>query len=123
VLRKSTKPSGDFELVSWFFMRASGALLVVLILTHIGIVHYVFGVEKINFALVAKRWSTPTWRIFDLVMLTLALLHGGNGVRMLIEDYVRSSGWRTLAVSALYTVVFLLLFFGAIVMLTFRPPG
>ncbi len=121
MLRKSTKPSGDFELISWFFMRASGALLIVLILTHIGFVHYVHGVDKINFALVAKRWSTPTWRIFDVVMLLLALLHGGNGVRILIDDYIRSSGWRTFAVSGLYTVVFLLLVLGALVILTFKP--
>lgn len=120
MLRKSTKPTGDFEMLSWFFMRASGSLLVVLVLTHIGFVHYVHGVEEIDFNMVVKRWATPTWRVFDVVMLTLALLHGGNGVRILVDDYIRSSPWRTFAFSALYTIVFVLLIFGALVIFTFK---
>lgn len=118
--RKSTKPSGDFELLSWFFMRASGALLIILVLTHIGIVHYVYGVDKVNFDMVSRRWATPTWRIFDAVMLTLALFHGGNGVRILIDDYIRSSALRTLALSTLYTAVFVLLVLGWLVLVTFK---
>jgi len=120
MLRKSTKPTGNFEMISWFFMRASGALLVVLVLTHIGIVHYAIGVEKVNFSMVAGRWATPTWRIFDAVMLTLALLHGGNGVRILIDDYILSSALRTFAFSSLYTIVFVLLVLGWLVLVTFK---
>lgn len=120
MLRKLTKPSGDFELMSWFFMRASGSLLMVLVLIHIGMVHYVHGVDQVNFGFVAKRWATPTWRIFDVVMLMLGVLHGGNGVRILIDDYVKSSPWRTFGFSALYTVIFVLIVFGALVIFTFR---
>jgi succinate dehydrogenase / fumarate reductase, membrane anchor subunit len=120
MLRKSTKPSGNFEMLSWFFMRASGSLLVILVLTHIGFVHYVHGVKNINFDLVAQRWATPTWRIFDVVMLFLALLHGGNGIRILIDDYVKSSPLRTFGFSALYTIVFVLLILGGLVIFTFR---
>lgn len=118
--RKTTKPSGNFELISWFFMRISGGLLVIFALVHIYFVHYVHGVEEINFRMVAKRWSTPTWLIFDITLLTLALLHGSNGVRILIDDYIQNKGWRTIAISGLYTLVFFLIVLGAIVMLTFR---
>jgi len=120
MLRKTTRPTNDFELYSWLFMRISGALLIVLALIHLAFVHYVYGVEKINFNMVAARWANPTWRTFDFVLLTVALLHGGNGMRILIDDYIHSKGWRTLALSSLYTLGFLVLVFGGLIMLTFK---
>lgn len=120
MLRKSTRPKGNFELVSWFFMRVSGGLLVIFALVHIIFVHYVHGVEQINFKLVANRWATPTWRTFDIVLLTLALMHGSNGVRILVDDYIQNKGWRTIAISGLYTLAFFLIVLGALVILTFQ---
>jgi len=119
-MRKSIKPKGNFELASWFFMRVSGTLIIVLVGIHLAYVHFVFGVDKINFKFVAGRWATPTWRTFDFVLLTLALLHGTNGARILIDDYIHARGWRTVMLSALYTITFLLLVIGGIVMLTFK---
>ncbi|MBW3590906.1 MAG: succinate dehydrogenase, partial [Actinobacteria bacterium] len=95
--RPDTTPSG-FEVWSWFFMRISGIVLLFLVLGHMAIMH-VFGggVERINFEFVAQRWDGLFWRTYDFPLLALALLHGVNGARIVIEDYIRWDGWRTLA--------------------------
>jgi len=47
-----------------------------------------------------------------------------NGLRILIDDYIHAQGWRILSLSALYTVTFIFLALGALVILTFQvPPG
>ncbi|HOP80287.1 MAG TPA: succinate dehydrogenase, partial [Armatimonadota bacterium] len=115
-----SKPRDNFELRSWYFMRVSGALIVVLAIIHLIYVHYVHGVDEISAGFIAERWLNPTWRIFDFVLLTLALLHGGNGMRILVDDYIRPKGWRTFALTSLYIVVFLLFAVGGLVMLTYQ---
>lgn len=121
MLRKSSKPSGNFELKSWYFMRVSGALIIVFVLIHLLFVHFIVSVDKINSAVVANRWSKPTFLLLDITLLVLALTHGANGMRIMIDDYIRPKGWRTLALTALYTATFLLLVLGGGVMLTFKP--
>ena len=52
--------------------------------------------------------------------MILALLHGGNGVRWMIDDYVHSDRWRLIAFSTLYTTLFVLLVVGSLILLTFQ---
>ena len=112
--------SSNFELYSWLFMRISGALIIFLAVTHIVIVHFVFGVDKINFKMVAERWAASGWRIFDLTLLVLALLHGSNGIRILIDDYIHAKGWRALLLNGLYVITICLIIFGGYIMMTFK---
>src|ERR687891_2710968 len=78
-------------------MRISGVLLVLLVLLHFAIMHVLDGgLDRVNFAFVSGRWANPFWRVYDFAMLTLALVHGGNGLRVIIDDYARS-GPRRLA--------------------------
>jgi succinate dehydrogenase / fumarate reductase, membrane anchor subunit len=62
------------------------------------------GISRVNFAFVSGRWSNPFWRVDDFAMLTLALLHGRNGLRVIVDDYARS-GARRLAYQALNLTV------------------
>jgi succinate dehydrogenase / fumarate reductase, membrane anchor subunit len=111
-----------FELWSWLFMRLSGILLLFLAVGHVLIMHvFETGVERVNFSFVVDRWSSPFWRSWDWLMLSLALLHGVNGVRVVVQDYVRSPGGR-LAWNSVFTVVgFTLFVLGTIVVFTFNP--
>ncbi len=115
------KAPTSWELWSWFFMRVSGLLLVFLLLGHMAIMH-VFGggVERVNFDFVAQRWDGLFWRTYDFLLLFLALLHGGNGARIVIEDYIRSDGWRVALKSLLYTATFFFFVLGTFVILTFN---
>lgn len=106
----------------WFFMRISGLILLFLVLIHLYIMHIIgAGVERVSWAFVAARWGHVGWKTFDWIMLFLALLHGANGVRIVIDDYVRSNGWRTACKALLYTTSGILLIMGTAVVVTFDP--
>ncbi len=115
------RPS-SFEVWSWFFMRLSGIVLLFLVLIHLFVMHIVdSGVERVNFAFVAARWDNVGWKTFDWLMLFLSLLHGANGLRIVIEDYVQNSAWRTSIKSLVYTSTFVLMVMGTAVVVTFDP--
>ena len=121
------RPSGsrsktNFEMYSWVFMRMSGLLLFVLVLWHLLIMTVLDdGVQKVNFAFVAGRWSSPFWRTWDLAQLWLAQLHGTNGLRVIINDYAERDGTRFWLKMLLYTSAFLVLLLGTLVIFTFDP--
>lgn len=115
------RPS-SFEVWSWFFMRLSGIVLVFLVLIHLYVMHLVDeGVERVNFAFVAERWDNVGWKTFDWAMLFLALLHGANGLRIVIEDYVRKPSVRSTLKGTLYMLTVLLMIMGTAVIVTFDP--
>jgi succinate dehydrogenase / fumarate reductase, membrane anchor subunit len=114
------RPS-SFEIWSWFFMRISGLVLIFLVLIHIYVMHLVGeGVDQVDFAFVAERWDNVGWKTFDWLMLFLALLHGVNGVRIVINDYVHRPGLRAAIKGTLYTVSLVLMIMGTAVIVTFN---
>ncbi len=107
---------------SWMFMRVSGVILIVLIFTHLFVnLMTGDGIQQIDFAFVAGKWASPLWQIWDLVMLLLAMIHGGNGMRLLINDYARSDRLRRFLKVLLTTSVTLIIVLGSLVIFTFDP--
>jgi succinate dehydrogenase membrane anchor subunit len=115
------RPQGGIDLLAWIFMRVSGVVLLLMVLLHLAIMHIINNIEVINYHFVAERYATPFWRTFDLVMLWLAFIHGLNGVRVMIDDYVSSRGWRMVSLASLYVLGFIFLALGSLVILTFNP--
>ncbi len=113
---------GGFETWSWFFMRISGLALVFLALVHFALTHIVNDVAETDFRFVEARWSNPLWRVFDWSLLALALLHGLNGLRWIVDDYVRRPGRRAATKALLYTVSGVLFGYGTVTILTFPSP-
>jgi succinate dehydrogenase / fumarate reductase, membrane anchor subunit len=104
----------------WFFMRISGVILVFLVLIHLYIMHLIDGgVERVNFAFVAERWDNVGWKTFDWAMLVLGLLHGTNGLRIVIDDYIRKDSTRTTIKAIIYTSTAILMIMGTAVIVTF----
>ena len=115
------RPS-SFEVWSWFFMRISGIILLFLVLIHLYVMHLIGeGVERVDYAFVSERWTNVGWKTFDWAMLFLALLHGANGLRVIIDDYVKKPGRRTAIKATLYTATGILLIMGTAVLVTFNP--
>jgi succinate dehydrogenase / fumarate reductase membrane anchor subunit len=116
------RPAGGYELGSWLFMRISGILLLVLAVGHVLIMHVIGGgVERVDFKFVELRWQSPFWRTWDWLLLSLALLHGVNGLRVIVLDYVKSPG-RRFALTWFFNVVGMILFaLGTIIVFTFDP--
>ena len=85
-------------------MRVSGLLLLFLALIHFALTHIMHDVVTTNYGFVQRRWHNLGWRIFDWSLLTLALAHGLNGLRVIIDDYVRHPGRRAATKAALYSL-------------------
>ncbi len=121
--RQHVRPTSNFELYAWFFMRISGIVLLTIALLHLLYMHLVIGVENINFDVVAQRWESPFWRLFDLFLLVFALSHGINGTRQVLDDYVHARGWRIVARTTVFMVGFIVIAMGAYVIFAFKPPA
>jgi len=102
-------------------MRISGLLLLGLALGHLVLMHLIHNVDEINYTFVANRYTGWFWRAYDVAMLVLAMIHGTNGARILIDDYVHSPAWRRLTLGLLYLVCGGLLALGIGVAIFFRP--
>ena len=97
------------ELRWWVFMRVSGLLLIFLTFGHLFFNNIQIDAATIDYAFVAERLSKPWVRIYDTFLLAFAMLHGMNGLRYSIEDYVRRPGprfWWKVVLYSLTAIVF-----------------
>ena len=107
----------------WYFMRLSGLALVILALGHMFIMHVLVELTggEINFAFVQSRWGSPFWRIYDLLLLVLAFVHGANGARIVIVDYIAQPTAKRLLLGLLLAVSVVWLVLGMAVIVFFDP--
>lgn len=117
-----SRKGANWEKYGWLFMRVSGAILVALIFTHL-ISNLVMGkgITGIDFAFVAGKWASPVVQWLDFTMLVLALIHGTNGMRTIVNDYVERNGLRKTLVWTLWTICAALIVLGTLVIFTFDP--
>lgn len=112
----------NLEKWGWVFMRASGVVLIVLIFGHLFVNLMVGdGIHALDFAFIAGKFATPFWQWWDVLMLWLALIHGGNGMRTIVNDYVTTPKVRTALVWAIGLAAGLLIVLGTLVVFTFDP--
>jgi succinate dehydrogenase cytochrome b556 subunit len=101
---------GRLEATLWSFTRLSGVLILPLVFGHLGIMHVIQGVFDITGSgievigtnavndtgkaveFVGERWDmlvagVALWRVYDGVLLALVVVHGFNGLRVVVDDY------------------------------------
>lgn len=110
-----------FETFSWYFFRWSGVVLLVLVMVHLVLMHVTTDVSSTDYNFVAGRYANPFWRVYDLVLLTLALLHGLNGLRIIVDDYVAAHFWRLVSQSVIALTVVTFWLMGTLTIITFHP--
>lgn len=119
--RRQKITRSNFEMWGWLFMRGSGVILVVLIFGHLFVNLMVGeGVSRIDFAFVGGKWTSLFWQTWDLLMLWLAMIHGTNGVRTIINDYAERHITRLILKLALYSAFILTVVLGTLVIFTFE---
>ena len=94
---RGLQPQRDLEGWAWLFMRWSGSLLIPLAWGHVLLKDALVGVHAIDLGYVAMQWASLGWRIYDAALLLFAFLHGMNGLRGILNEYLRASRWRRLA--------------------------
>ena len=112
----------NLEKAGWIYMRVSGVILVVLIFGHL-FVNLMLGegIHGIDFAFVAGKFATPFWQWWDVIMLWLALIHGANGMRTIVNDYAKNRNLRRILLGAIFASTAVLLLLGTLVIYTFDP--
>jgi succinate dehydrogenase / fumarate reductase, membrane anchor subunit len=104
-------PRNTWGTISWLFMRFSALALIFLVLGHFAIQHVINDVHNLDLAFVQQRWTGPGWRIYDALMLSLALVHGLNGLRIVADDYIldarrnKVARWAIVVIGAALIVV------------------
>ncbi|GAA3588740.1 succinate dehydrogenase, hydrophobic membrane anchor protein [Klugiella xanthotipulae] len=112
----------NWEKWGWIYMRASGVLLVVLIFGHLFVNLWVGdGIKAIDFAFVGGKLSDPFWKVWDTLLLWLALIHGANGMRTLVNDYATKRLTNGILKWALLLATVILIVLGTLVIYTFDP--
>ncbi len=86
------RPGRTFETWSWLFMRISGALLFVLVWIHVLANALLTGAHHITLEYVAQRWADGLSWGSTFGILAVALLHGVNGLRAVLSDYIHGDG-------------------------------
>ena len=108
----------------WYFMRLSGLALVFLAVGHLFIMHILNNVETINYAFVASRWTAPRtgwiWRLWDASLISLAVIHGFNGLRQVLYEYL-SAGGRIVAGTVTWALTAVFIGAGGYSILMFQP--
>ena len=116
------KKGSNLEKWGWIYMRASGVLLIVLIFGHLFVnLMTGEGIHQIDFAFVAGKLASPFWQWWDVLMLWLALIHGANGMRTIVNDYVGNATVRKILVGSLWVSAGFLILLGTLVVFTFEP--
>lgn len=112
----------NWEKWGWIYMRASGVVLVVLIFGHLFVNLFAGqGVKAIDFAFVAGKLADPFWIVWDTLLLWLALIHGANGMRTIVNDYANNKLVRYVLLGAIALSTIVLLTLGTLVIYTFDP--
>ena len=113
---------GGYGRAGWWFIRLSGLLLVVLLLGNVLTLHlFDGGVHGFNWGVLAARWASPWWRLWDVALIWLGLLHGGLGLRTVINDYSRRDGTRSVLTLLLGAVILVVAGLATLVIATFDP--
>ncbi|MCM3500801.1 succinate dehydrogenase hydrophobic membrane anchor subunit [Microbacterium sp. P26] len=116
------KKGSNLEKWGWIYMRASGVLLIVLIFGHLFVnLMTGEGIHQVDFAFVAGKLASPFWQWWDVLMLWLALIHGANGMRTIVNDYVGNATVRKILVGSLWVSAGFLILLGTLVVFTFDP--
>lgn len=117
--RKPPVGGTEFEMKAWLFMRVSGLLLVVLAVGHMFIMHIFNDTLNLDYEFVATRWDDYTIRAFDWLLLTLSLLHGGNGLRIVLHDNISNPTLKKFSIRILALVTFIFFLLGSFGLFTF----
>lgn len=115
------KPRNNTERYAFLFMRLSGILLLLLAVGHMLLQHVLRDVHSLTLQTVQDIWRSWGWRAYDLLLLIFAIVHGFNGLRQVLEDYIHKP--RTVNIIGRLIVIFVIItvVWSAIAIFSFNP--
>ncbi len=115
----------SFESIMWLFMRISGLAMYVFALTGLAIALIMGARTQMDMGtllrwtffpigthvtssdiLVLEQWINPFWSIMQYLIIIFATMHGTNGLRTIVEDYM-DAGWGVHVLRGLLLIIWL----------------
>lgn len=112
-------PGPRLEVWAWYLMRVSAVILAGSVTFHMYWNTVVYDDVDVTWDLIVRRYQNPGWRLFDLLLLGVAVLHGFGGLRTILQDHLRPGPLRILIVTVFHLLWISVLTFGAFVILSF----
>ena len=96
----------------WLGQRVSAVLVIVTIMIHLVLTHYV-AIGQLSYANIGARLAGGVVVVNDIVLLVAVVFHGLNGLRMVVLDWgLAGSGGRRVFDIALWLVGIVAVVFG-----------
>jgi succinate dehydrogenase / fumarate reductase, membrane anchor subunit len=118
---RRVRPQGNFERYAFLFMRLSGVALLLLAVGHMMIQHVLRDVHNLTLQVVQDVWRSWGWRAYDLLLLAFAVVHGFNGLRQVLEDYIHDKRRMRAVTIGLGVFVVLTVIWAAVAIFAFNP--
>jgi succinate dehydrogenase / fumarate reductase membrane anchor subunit len=119
-IRRFEKQS-NFERYAFLFMRLSGIALLLLAVGHMMLQHILRDVQSLTLQVVQDIWRSWGWRAYDLLLLLFAIVHGFNGLRQVIEDYVHDQRKIRITNAILLGLIVATILWSAVAIFSFNP--
>jgi succinate dehydrogenase / fumarate reductase membrane anchor subunit len=102
-------------------MRLSGVALLLLAVGHMLLQHILRDVHSLTLQTVQDIWRSWGWRAYDLLLLLFAIIHGFNGLRQIIEDYLHDQNKIRITNAILLGLVIVTILWSAVAIFSFNP--
>jgi len=112
---------GNFERYAFLFMRLSGIALLLLAVGHMLLQHVLRDVHSLTLQTVQDIWRSWGWRAYDLLLLIFAIVHGLNGLRQVIDDYVHDQRKIRITNAILLALILATIVWSAVAIFSFNP--
>ena len=116
---RQIKRRNNFESYAFLFMRLSGILLLFLAVGHMMLQHILRDVHNLTLQVVQDVWRSWGWRAYDLFLLIFAVVHGFNGLRQVLQDYIHKPGTVKTANYLLVILIVLTIIWSAVAIFSF----
>jgi len=113
--RTAPRVGFSFEYLMWIFTRISAVALYLLAIIGIASAFYLGARTQVDVGTllrwtffpnpnhvvnsdipdVALGWANAFWQIMQMLVVFFGVTHGMNGLRVVVEDYIGQSWWKT----------------------------
>ncbi len=115
------KPQSNLERRAFLFMRLSGIMLLLLAVGHMLLQHVFRDVHNLTLQVVQDIWRSWGWRAYDLLLLVFAVIHGFNGLRQVLEDYIHKPSTVHIIKWILVVAIIATIIWSAVAIFSFNP--
>lgn len=105
-------------MLPWLFQRISAAVLVLGLLVHFVVLHFMIE-RPVTMEKVAERLKSPGWIAFDSILLIACVYHALNGLNSVLLDFCPSRRLEGVVSYALWAVGFVAVILGIINLIPF----